>query len=255
MQYHIAKNGEKSGPFDQAEVHRRLVAGELSGSDLGWREGMAQWEPLSKLIPPPNAGAVPVFDSVPPTVAAAPPSSGLAIASMVCGILSLFTVGLTSLPAIITGHMARSRIKHRGAGGSGLALTGLITGYVGLVIMMIAVFAIGSISLLTSQVDIAKETRTQSDLQALSIALQSYELRALKLPTTEQGLNVLVNKPTIEPIPASWRALLKEVPKDPWGNEYRYRTPAQKSQKGYDLYSVGRDGQDGTADDIGNWKS
>jgi hypothetical protein len=45
MQYHVAKNGEKSGPFEKEEVYRRLVSGELSGSDLGWCEGMAEWEP------------------------------------------------------------------------------------------------------------------------------------------------------------------------------------------------------------------
>ena len=111
MQYHVAKNGEKSGPFDKEEVYRRLVAGELSGSDLGWHEGMAEWEPLSKLIPPPTPQVQSVFAApgggVLPTPVSTPQgTSGLAIASLVCGILAFLTLGLTGLPAVITGHLA-----------------------------------------------------------------------------------------------------------------------------------------------------
>jgi len=115
MQYHIAKNGEKSGPFDQAEIYRRLVAGELLGTDLGWHEGMGEWEPLSQLLPPqtpplPSAGT-PVFGPVTGSAAgsvfaATPKTSGLATASLVCGIISFFCLGLPGLPAVIMGHMA-----------------------------------------------------------------------------------------------------------------------------------------------------
>jgi general secretion pathway protein G len=48
---------------------------------------------------------------------------------------------------------------------------------------------------------------------------------------------------------------MEEVPKDPWGQPYKYRYPAVSSKKPYDVYSVGADGQDGTPDDIGNWKA
>ena len=145
MQYHVAKNGEKSGPFEKEEIYRRLVSGELSGSDLGWCEGMAEWEPLSKLIPPPTTGAAPVFGPAVANVqiASAPQTSGLAIASMVCGILSFFSLGLTSLPAIIMGHMARSRIKKStgAVGGGGMAVAGLITGYIGFFLFFVAILA------------------------------------------------------------------------------------------------------------------
>ena len=119
---------------------------------------------------------------------------------------------------------------------------------------IIAILASGSIYLLKGQIDSAKDTRVGSDLQAIGIALQSYESRALRKPTTEQGLKALVEKPTIEPIPENHRTFMKEVPKDPWGQEYKYRIPAQKSKDDYDVWSVGADGQDGTEDDIGNWK-
>jgi len=74
-------------------------------------------------------------------------------------------------------------------------------------------------------------------------------------PTTEQGLKALVEKPTTEPLPEKWTALMEEVPKDPWGQEYKYRYPAQKSKKPFDVWSVGKDGVDGNEDDIGNWKA
>jgi general secretion pathway protein G len=45
------------------------------------------------------------------------------------------------------------------------------------------------------------------------------------------------------------------VPKDPWGNAYHYRIPAQKSKRGYDLFSSGKDGVEGNEDDIGNWRA
>jgi len=119
---------------------------------------------------------------------------------------------------------------------------------------IIAILASGSIYLLKGQIDSAKDTRVDSDLQAIALALQSYESRALRMPTTEQGLQALVEKPTIEPIPENYRAFMEEMPKDPWGQAYKYRFPAQKSKKPYDIYTAGPDGQEGTEDDIGNWK-
>jgi general secretion pathway protein G len=119
---------------------------------------------------------------------------------------------------------------------------------------IIAILSSGVIYMLKGQIDTAKDTRVDSDLGAIGIALQTYEARALRKPTTEQGLKALVEKPTIEPIPENYKATLKELPKDPWGQEYKYRVPAQKSKDDYDIWSVGADGQDGNEDDLGNWK-
>lgn len=123
-----------------------------------------------------------------------------------------------------------------------------------IVLTIISILAAGSIYLLKGNIDVAKETRVDGDLANISTQLQLYEARNLRLPTTEQGLMALVEKPTTEPIPERWTSLLEEMPKDPWGQPYRYRYPAQKSKKPYDLYTVGADGQDGTEDDFGNWK-
>lgn len=123
-----------------------------------------------------------------------------------------------------------------------------------LVLTIIAILAGSGIYLLSGNVDVAKETRVQGDINAIATQLQLYEARNSRMPTTEQGIEALVTKPTKEPLPERWTALLEEEPKDPWGQPYKYRYPAQKSKKPYDLYTVGKDGIEGTEDDIGNWK-
>jgi uncharacterized protein DUF4190/uncharacterized protein DUF4339 len=151
MQYHVAQNGEKSGPFEKEEVYRRLVAGEFKPTDLGWHDGMAEWEPLSKLIPPPqppplSAASSAVFATPSAYPAVAAPSqgtSGLAITSLICGILGFVTLGLAGLPAVITGHMGLSAIRRSGGAltGRGMAIAGLIMGYLGFGLIFVAVLA------------------------------------------------------------------------------------------------------------------
>lgn len=122
-----------------------------------------------------------------------------------------------------------------------------------IVLTIISILAAGSIYMLKGNVDVAKETRVESDIQNIMTQLQLYEARNMRAPTSEQGLKALVEKPSTEPLPEKWTQLLEAVPKDPWGQEYKYRYPAQKSKKPYDVYSAGKDGADGTEDDIGNW--
>lgn len=122
-----------------------------------------------------------------------------------------------------------------------------------IVITIIAVLAGSGIYLVIGFVDDAKYQRVDSDMKALDVALKSYERNNyFKPPTQEQGLNALVEKPTSDPQPERWRAYLEEPMLDPWGNEYQYRYPAQKSNKKYDLYSFGEDGVE-SDDDVGNW--
>ena len=111
-----------------------------------------------------------------------------------------------------------------------------------IVLTIISILAAGSIYMLKGNVDVAKETRVDGDLQNIMTQLQLYEARNMRPPTTD-------------PLPEKWTALMEEVPKDPWGMEYKYRYPAQKSKKPYDVYSLGKDGVEGTEDDIGNWKA
>lgn len=123
-----------------------------------------------------------------------------------------------------------------------------------IVLTIISILASGAIYMLKGNVDVAQETRVEGDIQSIATQIQLYEARNMRPPTTEQGIKALVEKPTTEPLPERWTQLLEEVPKDPWGQDYKYRYPATKSKKSYDLYSVGKDGVEGNEDDIGNWK-
>lgn len=181
MQFHIAQNGEKSGPFDRDEVYRRLVAGELKPTDLGWSEGMAEWEPLSKLIPPqtpplPTANQAVFGPSAASTVPARQQTSGLAIGSLVCGIASFFCLGLPGLPAIIMGHMALSRIKKSGGelGGQGLAIGGLVTGYIGFFIVGIAIFASLAVPAFSSIQKQALQMKSVVNAKQLVVGMRQY---------------------------------------------------------------------------------
>ena len=70
---------------------------------------------------------------------AAPPTNGLAIASLVCGV-GTFVIGLSFIPAIICGHIARGQIRRTGDAGRGMAITGLVLGIVG--VMFVALVAV-----------------------------------------------------------------------------------------------------------------
>lgn len=100
----------------------------------------------------------------------------------------------------------------------------------------------------------ARETRVKADIQTLSTQLMAYESVNGFLPSSEQGIQALVQQPSSAPVPRSWRQLMKEVPTDPWGREYHYTQPGRHNADGYDIFSSGPDGIPGNADDVGNWK-
>lgn len=110
-----------------------------------------------------------------------------------------------------------------------------------LVLGIIAVLVGSAIFLLVGNVDVAKEQRVDTDLQAIKTQLKVYEMMNYSFPTTEQGLDALVKKPTTEPMPRKWRKLLEAIPLDPWGTPYHYENPGKKNSNGYDLYSFGPD--------------
>lgn len=119
-----------------------------------------------------------------------------------------------------------------------------------LVLGIIAVLVGSAIYMLVGNVDVAKEQRVDADIQAISTQLKTYEMLNYKMPTTAQGLGALVERPSVDPKPRRWKQLLKDLPLDPWGNEYIYRNPGKFNPDGYDLYSLGADGQE-SDDDVG----
>lgn len=94
-------------------------------------------------------------------------------------------------------------------------------------------------------------SQTDNDFSSIGNALEMYRLNGGCLPSTEQGLAALVERPEGLPVPQRWFRICDKVPLDPWGRPYRYRClePATASDPGYDIWSMGPDGISGTADD------
>jgi general secretion pathway protein G len=94
----------------------------------------------------------------------------------------------------------------------------------------------------------AKKTKARLQIENLESALKLYKLDNGAYPSTEQGLEALVQKPAGGFVPRSWREggyLEKaKVPEDPWGRPYVYLSPGVKN-KDFDLKSLGADGEDG----------
>jgi general secretion pathway protein G len=108
---------------------------------------------------------------------------------------------------------------------------------------------------LTGVNEMAQRQKVDSDLLSFKELLAAYQLESGTLPTTEQGLKALWEKPTAEPVPDRWKAMLDQEVKDPWGHPYQYLNPGKHNPDRYDVFSMGPDGQPDTDDDIGNWTS
>lgn len=118
-----------------------------------------------------------------------------------------------------------------------------------LVLGIISVLVGSAIYLLANNIDVAKEQRVDADFQAISTQLKTYEMVNYILPTSDQGLDALVERPNGDPQPRKWRRLLESVPLDPWGTPYQYRNPGRVNPNGFDLYSLGPDRKE-SPDDI-----
>lgn len=156
MEFYIARDGQQSGPFSEEEVRRKLTSGEILPTDRGWREGMAEWTPLSafpNLAAPAAAGSAALIPSngIAPSYYPPATTSGMAVASLVMGILSFtFFPILPAILAVIFGHSALSTIRSSQGRitGDGLAIAGLVLGYIwvglmalGLVVLVIILIA------------------------------------------------------------------------------------------------------------------
>ena len=128
-----------------------------------------------------------------------------------------------------------------------LRIKGLPRGFT-LIEIMVVVVIIGLLATLIvpnviGQGDAARVTAAQIDIRAIGNALDLYRLNNSHYPSTEQGLEALVNKPAGFPEPRSWgpEPYLKKLPTDPWGTEF----VCINNGFNYELYSFGADGQEG----------
>lgn len=124
------------------------------------------------------------------------------------------------------------------------------------VVVILGILAALVVPQVMSRPDQAKVTVAQSDIKAIGAALDMYKLDNQRYPSTQQGLEALVRKPSGNPPANNWNpeGYLKRVPVDPWGTAYQYLAPGTRGA--FDLYSLGADGRQGGSGqdaDIGNW--
>ncbi len=155
-----AKNGEQHGPVEADEIRNRLSRGEIANTTLVWKEGMSQWTALGEVLelrePVPGGiaqasataasasapGATPITQMAQPAPNLVTPvqQNTMALVSMILGIVSiaLCMMALTGIPAVICGHIARKQFRNspHPQTGQGMALTGLILGYIAIVLSL-----------------------------------------------------------------------------------------------------------------------
>jgi general secretion pathway protein G len=125
------------------------------------------------------------------------------------------------------------------------------------VIAVVAVLASLVSPMVFRNVGDAKRTAARAQIEIFVLALESYRLDNDRYPTTDLGLAALRSAP--EDSSGRWRGpyLRKDVPLDPWGRPYVYRSPGDINPGSFDLFSLGRDGEPGGDEedaDIESWR-
>lgn len=127
--------------------------------------------------------------------------------------------------------------------------------------LMVVVVILGILGALVvpriiSRPDDARVMAARQDIASLMQAMRLYRLDTQSYPSTEQGLQALIVRPTGTPAPGNWKTggYLERLPVDPWGTPYAYLNPGLYGE--IDIFSFGSDGQsggEGNAADIGSW--
>lgn len=133
--------------------------------------------------------------------------------------------------AALTGRVAR-----RGQRGMTLLEIMIVIAILGLLASVIVVAVMNNF-------DRAKVNTAQLKLKSIEQALHQYNVAMGEYPTQQEGIGALLNPPSGPPF-------LNEDPRDPWGNEYLYFSPARKGNGPFEVVSKGPDGQEGTEDDV-----
>lgn len=138
FEWFYGDGGQQVGPIDESALHALIASGRIGPATLLWREGMPKWMSLGEL----NAAGGIYLSTAPQFPGAGmmnPVTSGLAITSLICGIVGLATcLVFMGIPAVICGHLAMRQIENAPAlvVGRGMAMAGLVCGYLSLLIML-----------------------------------------------------------------------------------------------------------------------
>ena len=122
------------------------------------------------------------------------------------------------------------------------------------VVVILGILAVVVVPRVMDRPEQARRVAVKNDIQAIESALDMYKLDNHQYPTTEQGLEALVEPPDTGPEADNWNGYLDDIPRDPWGNPYQYMHPGKHGE--VDVFSLGADGRkggEGPNADIGNW--
>lgn len=124
------------------------------------------------------------------------------------------------------------------------------------VVVIIGILAAIVVPRVMDEPDRARVTKAKQDIQALVTALNMYRLDNYVYPSTEQGLDALVRRPSGQPEAPNWRpgGYLDRLPRDPWAREYQYLRPGVHGE--FDVWTFGANGMpggEGINAEIGNW--
>lgn len=118
------------------------------------------------------------------------------------------------------------------------------------VVVILGILAAVVVPKIMSRPEQARIVKVKQDILAIQSALDLYKLDSGYYPSTDQGLQALVSKPTVDPIPRNWKSdgYLQQLPADPWGQNYQYINDNDKLR----IFSYGAKGKEGNSE-IGNW--
>jgi general secretion pathway protein G len=118
------------------------------------------------------------------------------------------------------------------------------------VVVILGILAALVVPKIMSRPEQARLVKVKQDIVAIQSALDLYKLDNAIYPSTEQGLQALVTKPSTSPVPRNWKTdgYLQDMPVDPWGEAYQYLNESGKAK----IFSYGPKGKDGSSE-IGNW--
>ena len=151
---------------------------------------------------------------------------------------------------------AQSHSKCTTAAGDARGEYGFTLLEVMVVVVILGILAALVVPKIVSRPDEARAVAAKQDIASLMQALKLYRLDNRSYPSTEQGLQALVSRPTTGPLPANWKSggYVERLPRDPWGNPYQYLNPGLHGE--IDVFSFGADGApggEGNDADIGSW--
>ncbi|HIB85399.1 MAG TPA: type II secretion system protein GspG [Chromatiaceae bacterium] len=147
-------------------------------------------------------------------------------------------------------------MNRHGLGLPGRRMRGFTLIEIMVVVIILGILASIVIPKVMDRPDHARLVKAKQDIRTIESALKLYKLDNYVYPSTDQGLEALVSKPSISPEPRNWKSsgYLDRLPKDPWENYYLYLNPGEHGE--IDIYSLGADGQPGGENvtaDVGNW--